>query len=71
MKRSPPDRLGSDDSIEAAIKNYEMAYRMQSLVPDVLDLSRETEETQKLYGLDSTVPTKRLYGDPVSAGHGG
>jgi hypothetical protein len=54
--------LGLDDSIESAIKNYEMAYRMQSLVPDVLDLNRETEETQKLYGLDSTVPTKRLYG---------
>jgi hypothetical protein len=54
--------LGDDDAVEAAIKNYEMAYRMQSLVPDVLDLSRETEATQKLYGLDATVPTKRLYG---------
>lgn len=54
--------LGVDDSIESAIQNYEMAFRMQSLVPDVLDLSRETEATQKLYGLDSTVPTKRLYG---------
>jgi hypothetical protein len=54
--------LGNDDAVESAIKNYEMAYRMQSLVPDVLDLSRETEATQKLYGLDATVPTKRLYG---------
>src|SRR5262249_53331422 len=54
--------LGVDDTIESAIQNYEMAFRMQSLVPDVLDLSRETEATQKLYGLDSTVPTKRLYG---------
>ncbi|MDB5348552.1 MAG: hypothetical protein JWP89_6929 [Schlesneria sp.] len=54
--------LGVDDTIESAITNYEMAYRMQSLVPDVLDLSRETEATQKLYGLDSTVPSKRLYG---------
>ncbi len=53
---------GINDTVESAIKNYEMAYRMQSLVPDVLDLGRETEATQKLYGLDSTVPSKRLYG---------
>ena len=54
--------LGVDDTIESAITNYEMAYRMQSLVPDVLDLSRETEATQKLYGLDSKVPSQKLYG---------
>src|SRR4029450_10019508 len=35
---------------------------MQSLVPDVLDLSRETEDIQKLYGIDSDVSSKRLYG---------
>lgn len=54
--------LGIDDSVESAITNYEMAYRMQSLVPDVLDLSRETEATQQMYGLDSTIPSKKLYG---------
>jgi Protein of unknown function (DUF1501) len=54
--------LGVDDTVESAIRNYEMAYRMQSLVPDVLDLSRETEATQKLYGLDSTVASQRVYG---------
>ena len=54
--------LGVDDAVESAIKNYEMAYRMQSLVPDVLDLSRETDATQTLYGLDSKVPSQRLYG---------
>lgn len=53
--------LGSAEAAESAIKNYELAYRMQSLVPDVLDLSRETAATHKLYGLDSTVPSKRLY----------
>lgn len=53
---------GINDSVESAIRNYEMAYRMQSLVPDVLDLGRETEATQRLYGLDSTVASKRLYG---------
>jgi hypothetical protein len=54
--------LGGSDAVEAAIRNYETAYRMQSLVPDVLDLSRESEATQKLYGIDSAVPSKRLYG---------
>ena len=41
--------LGGDDAVESAIRNYELAYRMQSLVPDVLDLGGETEETKRLY----------------------
>ena len=52
---------GGDDVVESAIANYEMAYRMQSLVPDVLDLGRESEATKKLYGLDSQNKPKRLY----------
>ncbi len=54
--------LAGNDAVESAIRNYEMAYRMQALVPDVLDLSRETESTQKLYAIDSKVPSQRLYG---------
>jgi hypothetical protein len=54
--------LGGDDAVDSAIRNYELAYRMQSLVPDVLDLSRETAHTHKLYGLDSQVPSQRQYG---------
>lgn len=53
---------GVDDSIETAISNYEMAYRMQSLVPDVLDLTRETQATHQMYGIDSAIPSQRLYG---------
>ncbi|MBM3996730.1 MAG: DUF1501 domain-containing protein [Planctomycetes bacterium] len=48
--------------VESRIRNYELAYRMQSLVPDVLDLSRESQATQRLYGIDSNIPSKRLYG---------
>ena len=55
-------RTGGDNMVESAISNYEMAYRMQSLVPDVLDLAKETEATKKLYGLDSDDKPKRLYG---------
>lgn len=55
------DALGISDAVNSAIKNYELAYRMQSLVPDVLDLSRETEVTKKLYGIDSTNKQKQAY----------
>jgi hypothetical protein len=54
--------LGGEEAIESAIRNHEMAYRMQSLVPDVLDLARESAETKRLYGLDSKVASQRLYG---------
>ncbi len=54
--------VAGDRAVSSAIRNYELAYRMQSLVPDVLDLAQESQATQRLYGIDSTVPTKRLYG---------
>jgi hypothetical protein len=54
--------LGGNDAVESAIKNYEMAARMQLLVPDVLDLAHETAATHKLYAIDSTVQSQRLYG---------
>lgn len=54
--------LGTAEPVDAAIKNYELAYRMQSLVPDVLDLEKESEATKQLYGLDAKDEKKRLYG---------
>jgi hypothetical protein len=54
--------IGKDDAIESAISNFELAYRMQSLVPDVLSLDKETEATKKLYGLDSTDKNKHFFG---------
>jgi hypothetical protein len=48
--------------VESVIRNYELAFRMQSLVPDVLDLARESQATQRLYGIDSNIASKRLYG---------
>jgi hypothetical protein len=44
-----------DTELEARIAAYELAYRMQSSGPEVVDLARETEETKKLYGLDDKV----------------
>lgn len=55
-------QLGGSDAVESAIRNHEMAFRMQSLVPDVLDLSQETEATHALYAINSQVPSQRLYG---------
>lgn len=41
-----------DAELEARIASYELAYRMQRSVPEVVDFSQETEETKQLYGLD-------------------
>jgi hypothetical protein len=49
-----------DAELEARIGNYELAARMQTAVPAVLDLSSETEETRRLYGLDN--PKTAEYG---------
>lgn len=52
----------SDDAqVEAAIRNYETAFRMQSAVPELCDLSGESEATQKMYGLDAASPQKAAY----------
>ncbi len=53
---------GHAEAIESAIQNYELAYRMQSLVPEVVDLSGETEATKRLYGIDSDQENKSRYG---------
>ncbi len=46
--------------LEARISNFEVAARMQTVVPEMLDLSGETEATRKLYGLDN--PATAEYG---------
>ena len=56
------DRLGRVDKIESAIANYEMAYRMQAAVPELINIKGETDGTQKLYGLDSKYEPTRTFG---------
>lgn len=46
------DRDRVNPIIEGAIENFELAFRMQDAVPDVMDLSGETEATRRLYGID-------------------
>ncbi|MCS6866592.1 MAG: DUF1501 domain-containing protein [Gemmataceae bacterium] len=43
---------GGDTELAARIAAYELAYRMQSQAPELVDLSQETETTKRLYGLD-------------------
>ena len=53
--------LGGNDAVDSAIRNYELAARMQLLVPDVLDESQESKATRELYGLDNPDLNTRLY----------
>jgi hypothetical protein len=50
------------DEIEAAISNYELAYHMQSSVPELTEFSAESKATQRLYGLFDADPHTRSYG---------
>lgn len=60
MNRLHQARHVANSELEARITNFETAARMQASVPEILDLSTETEETQKMYGLDD--PATEEYG---------
>jgi hypothetical protein len=51
------ERLQRDQvnpQVEGVIESYELAFRMQSAVPDVMDLTQESEATRKMYGIGDT-----------------
>ena len=61
------DQLGIASSrptnaIESAIANYEMAYRMQTAVPDLMSLDDETNATKRMYGLESDAKGVATFG---------
>ena len=43
------DRVNPD--VEGVIESYELAFRMQSQMPQVMDISKESEATKKMYGI--------------------
>lgn len=45
-----------DPEVEARIAQYEMAFRMQTSVPEIMDVSKEPEAVFELYGKDSKDP---------------
>ena len=48
----------ADHDLESRIQSYELAYRMQSAAPEAVDLTKESEATKKLYGMDEEVTEK-------------
>lgn len=51
INRDHLKRAGRDAQIEGAIKAFDLAFRMQSAAPDVLDLSQEPQHVQTAYGI--------------------
>jgi hypothetical protein len=60
LNRRHLSRYPESSELAARLANFETAARMQSAVPDVLDLSGETAATQTMYGLDN--PASKEYG---------
>ena len=62
LDRAFLNRIGGDNDVDAAVRNYETAYRMQASVPELCDLSGETAATKKMYGMDSPNGVTAAYG---------
>lgn len=60
LNRSHLRPYAGNAELEARISNFEIAARMQTAVPEALDLSREPESIKKMYGLDN--PATAEYG---------
>ena len=60
LDRERPSASRGDRELNGRIQSFEMAFRMQASAPQVQDLSKETAETKRLYGLD----------DPATANFG-
>ena len=61
LDRETRERLGENDAIESAIANYELAFRMQAAVPDLTNLSLESQATKRLYGFDAEFEPTRIF----------
>lgn len=61
LDESVLSQMGELDSLESAIANYELASRMQTAVPDLMDLSGETAATKALYGLNETFAPTQIF----------
>ncbi|HEY2844634.1 MAG TPA: DUF1501 domain-containing protein [Bryobacteraceae bacterium] len=55
MNREYLDLTGPDLALEGRINSFELAYRMQSTMPEAQDISGETDATKRLYGMDNTI----------------
>jgi Protein of unknown function (DUF1501) len=55
------NELGGAEAIESTIRNYETAAHMQTLVPELCDISSESAATIKMYGADRSNDYERFY----------
>jgi len=56
------ERVQGDSGVESAIRNHELAFRMQASVPELMDLSGESKATHALYGTDSSNDATAIFG---------
>ena len=54
LNRNTADSLGDASQVDGLISSYELAFRMQGEMPDVIDLSGESADTLALYGIESS-----------------
>jgi len=55
MNRQHLESVGHDPMLEGRLNSFELAYRMQSTMPDIQNLSQETAATWRAYGIDDPV----------------
>jgi hypothetical protein len=52
---------GYDENFESAVRNYELSENMEAVAPEIMDLSKESDATRALYGVDSTFAPLAIY----------
>lgn len=62
LDRASIERFGAEQQVESAIANYELAARMQLAVPELMDLSEETQTTQDAYGMSVDFQNTQTFG---------
>lgn len=62
LDRGTVAERGANDEVDAAISNYELAFRMQTSVPDLASLDGESQATKSMYGVDSQNPHTAVFG---------
>lgn len=65
LNRLSDTQYPRDAAMEARTKSYELAFRMQTAVPEVIRFDQETQATKNLYGLDQ--PETRAFGEQLLA----
>ncbi len=52
------EKFPGEDEMDARMQSYELGYRMQASAPEAVDLSKETDVTRRLYGMDDKMTAR-------------